>query len=108
MAAQTLYLMVGYPGSGKTTASKIIEQQTNAVHLWADHERKKMFAKPTYSHEENLILYDRLNDLTDQLLGQGKSIIYDTSFNFYQDRQKLRAIANKHNVECVLIWVVTP
>ena len=104
----TLYLMVGYPGSGKTTASQVLHELTGAVHLWADHERKERFAQPTYQHKENLALYAELNDQTDKLLGEGKSVIFDTNFNFYRDREKLRAIAAKHQARCFVVWVRTP
>ena len=105
---QILYLMLGYPGSGKTTASKIIHDQTGAVHLWADHERKRKFTHPTHSHAENLELYAELNAKTDQLLSEGKSVIFDTNFNFYKDREKLRRIAQKHGARAVVVWVVAP
>jgi predicted kinase len=108
MGKQMLYLMLGFPGSGKTTASKIIHAQTGAVHLWADHERRKRFTNPTHSHEENLELYAELNDLTDQLLGEGKSVIFDTNFSFYKDRVHLREIAAKHDADTVVVWVRTP
>ncbi len=108
MSKPTLYLMVGYPGSGKTTASKTIHALTGAEHIWADHERKQMFGTPTHTHAENLKLYDHLNMVADQLLGEGKSVIYDTNFNFYKDREKLRTIAAKHNADTIVIWVMTP
>lgn len=105
---QTLYLMLGYPGSGKTTASKLLHELTGAEHLWADHERKHRFTHPTYTHQENLKLYAELNDVADQLLGEGKSVIFDTNFNFYKDRERLRRIAAKHGASSVVVWVVAP
>ena len=104
----TLYLMLGYPGSGKTTTSKAIHRLTGAVHLWADHERWQRFERPTYSHQENLELYADLNKRTDELLGEGKSVIFDTNFNFYKDRQKMRDLAARHNAGVKLLWVTTP
>jgi len=104
---QTLYLMVGYPGSGKTTISKIISEQTGAVHLWADHERQLMFTTPQRSHAENIQLYDELNDRTDELLRQGKSVIFDTNFNFYRDRERLRRVAARNGAHAVVVWVTT-
>lgn len=100
--------MVGYPGSGKTTVSKIIHEQTGAVHLWADAERRRMFAQPTHSHKESRQLYDHLNEVTEQLLSEGKSVIFDTNFNFRKDRDRLRQIAVSHNVQTVVIWITTP
>lgn len=108
MKKPVLYLMLGYPGSGKTTTSRIIHDLTGAVHLWADHIRRERYSEPTYSHQENLDLYEHLNQLTAELLAAGNSVIFDTNFNFYRDRQKLRDIAKTHQAEAKLIWVRTP
>lgn len=107
MSRPLLYLMLGYPGSGKTTASKVIHELTGAVHLWADHIRRERYDQPTYSHQENLELYSHLNELTAELLAAHNSVIYDTSFNFYKDRQLLRQIARSHNARDILLWVKT-
>jgi hypothetical protein len=108
MSKQRLYLFVGYPGAGKTTVAKIIAKNSNALHLWADVERHKLFEEPTHSQEESNELYDRLNAATDYVLEQGKSVVFDTNFNHLKDRDKLREIANKHNSETIIIWITTP
>ncbi len=108
MSEQTLYVMVGYPGSGKTTVSQYIHELTGAVHLWADHERQHMFAQPTHSHAENIKLYDTLNERTDELLRQGKSVVFDTNFNFYKDRERMRRIAARNGAHAVIVWITTP
>lgn len=99
--------MVGYPGSGKTTTAQHIHRLTGAEHLWADKERSAMFKPPTHSHQENLELYAILNDKARQLLHEGKSVIFDTNFNFYRDRQKLRDIATKEGAKTVVVWITT-
>lgn len=108
MTKPVLYLMLGYPGSGKTTTSKIIHELTGAVHLWADHIRREIYGQPTYSHQENLELYSHMNDMTAELLAAGNSVVFDTNFNFYKDREHLREIARSHGAEAKLIWVTTP
>lgn len=100
--------MLGYPGSGKTTTAKIIHELTGAVHLWADRIRRERFVTPTYTHAENLELYAHLNQLAAELLATGQDVIFDTNFNFYKDRQKLREIAKQHKAQSCLIWVTTP
>jgi len=108
MRKPTLFLMVGYPGAGKTTVSRSIRELTGAVHLWADHERNSRFVHPTHNHEENLKLYAQLNQEAEALLLAGKSVIYDTNFNFYKDRKKLKVIAAKAGARTAVIWVTTP
>lgn len=100
--------MMGFPGSGKTTAAKCIHDLTGAVHLWADKVRRERLNVPTHSHEENIKLYDHLNEVTSELLKAGNSVVFDTSFNYYKDRQKLRQFAKKHSAKTMLIWVQTP
>lgn len=104
----TLYLMLGYPGAGKTTAAHAIHDVTGAVHLWADQIRRERFGVPKYTHEENLGLYEHLNELAAELLATGQSVVYDTNFNFYKDRQRLKSIADKHRAKTHVIWLTTP
>jgi len=108
MSKPILYLMVGYPGSGKTTISKLIAKRTGAVHLWADAERHKMFGTPTHSNEESVQLYEYLNHRAAELLANGESVVFDTNFNFASDRGKLRDIADQRDAITKVIWLTTP
>lgn len=108
MNKQRLYLFVGFPGAGKTTVAKLIADSTGAVHIWADKERLGMFGSPSHSKAESRQLYDHLNDQADKLLADGKSVIFDTNFNFLHDREHLRQIAAKHRAETIVVWLQTP
>lgn len=108
MAKLTLYLMVGYPGAGKTTTARVLHKITGAEHLWADHERRRRYSTPTYSHTENLELYDHLNQVAKSKLEQGQSVIFDTNFNFHKDRERLRNLASKQGAQTILVWLKTP
>lgn len=108
MPQPTLYLLIGYPGAGKTTVARIIHEATGATHLWSDIERHKMFGRPTHSKAESLKLYDTLNQRTEALLSEGKDVIFDTNFNFKADRQKLHDIAERHGARTVVLWITLP
>jgi len=103
-----LYLFVGYPGAGKTTIAQLIAARSSAEHIWADLERQRMFGEPQHTPEENRQLYDHLNQQTAELLARGRSVIFDTNFNFQQDREHLRQIAAEQGADTTLIWVTTP
>jgi predicted kinase len=108
MKTPVLFLMLGYPGAGKTTAALEIHKASGATHLWADHIRRERFDPPTYTHQENIQLYSHLNELAAELLAAGNSVIFDTNFNFYKDREHLRKIAEAHGARNILVWVTTP
>lgn len=108
MSKPQLYLLVGFPGSGKTTVAKIIRDTCGAEHLWTDWERLTMFDQPTHSAEESNKLYGYLNNVVQDMLGHGKSVIFDTSFNFLKDREHLRSIANAQGADTTVVWVTTP
>lgn len=108
MQKPVLYLFVGYPGAGKTTAARLIQKYTGAIHLWADYERQKMFGAPTHSDDENDIFYSYMNDWTEKLLAEGKSVIFDTNFNFKRDRKHLKEIAAKNDAHTQVVWINTP
>lgn len=100
--------MLGYPGAGKTTVAKLISQETGAVHLWADDERHKMFNRPSHSETESLELYEHLNDVVKDMLSRGQSVVFDTNFNHYHDREILRKLAAQQGADSKLIWLTTP
>jgi len=66
------------------------------------------FGQPCFTHDENTLLYAQLNEEAAMLLADGANVIYDTSFNYYKDRQMMREIAARHGAKTLLIHVKTP
>ncbi len=105
---QTLFLMLGYPGAGKTSTAEIIAKLTGAVLLSSDKMRMDMFATPTFGLDEHAKLYKALDQKTEDLLRRGKSVIYDANLNRYQHRQDKYDICNRTGAMPLLLWIQTP
>jgi predicted kinase len=103
-----LYLMLGYPGAGKTSVAKIIEKLTGAVRLSSDDLRLQLFPHPTYSQDEHDAVYKELDRRTEALLQEGKGVIYDANLNRYIHRIEKYVIAERTNARAVLVWVQVP
>lgn len=103
----TLYIFVGAPGSGKTTAAQIIANRTGAEHIWVDHERADMFRPPTHSESESQDLYDYLNDKIEAMLKSGHSVVFDTNFNRLSDRELMRQIVKAAGAKLKIIHLTT-
>lgn len=103
----TLYLMMGYPGAGKTTIAGIIAELTGAVLLSSDAVRMELFPEPTFSQTEHDQLYTALDNKTLELLQTGQSVIYDANLNRRQHRQEKYDICTKTDAKPVLVWVRT-
>lgn len=105
--APTLFMLIGYPGAGKTTTAKIIHELTGAEYISSDELRGKMFPHPTFSQVEHDELYRRLDRLTESALREGKDVIYDANLNRYRHRKEKYDICARTNAKPVLLWVQT-
>ncbi|MES2971254.1 MAG: ATP-binding protein [Patescibacteria group bacterium] len=103
-----LYLLMGYPGAGKTTAAQAIREVTGAEHVSSDAMRIKMFPQPTFSQTEHDQLYRHIDREVEHLLKAGKDVIYDANLNRHRHRQEKYAICERTGTKAVLIWVQAP
>ena len=95
MVKPCLYLLLGLPGSGKTTAARAISELTGAVHLSSDSFRLSLFENPTFSQAEHDSLYKMLDYMCELLLKNGTSVVYDANLNRLQHRHEKYALAKK-------------
>ncbi len=104
----TLYLLLGLPGAGKTTAAKIIAELTDSVHLSSDSYRLSLFDAPTFSQDEHDALYKTLDYMCELLLKTGTSVVYDANLNRHEHRAEKYTLAKRVGATVQLVWLHVP
>lgn len=99
-----LLLFYGYPGAGKTYFARQFCEQVQAAHLQADRIRGELFEAPRYDQQENEIVNQLMNYMTEEFLAAGLSVAYDANATRLGQRRALRDMARKHHAQPVLIW----
>lgn len=104
----TLHMLMGLPGSGKTSLGKILEELTGATYLSSDEYRLMLFKKPCFSQEEHDMLYATIDHNVLHLLEAGHDVIYDANLNRRVHRDEKYDLANKYNAKTKLWWLDVP
>ena len=106
----TLFLLLGYPGSGKSTFSKQLAEARGMVRVNSDELRRYMFknVEAIRNPANNPAVFGALDYATEQLLAIGRSVIYDANYNRRSDRKDSEKLAAKHSADTVILWVKTP
>ncbi len=100
-----LLTLYGYPGSGKTFLSRQLTEVISAVHLDSDRIRFELFSNPKYDKNEDKILSQVMNYMTEKFLTAGVSVVYDVNAARSFDRHKLKAMAKKFSALNLVVWL---
>ena len=115
-----LWLMRGVSASGKTTVSQLLLEQTGAIRIRSDIERKRLFGfapdqktdsaldSGIYTAEASRKTYDKLLSLSNRLLGDGYTVIVDAAFLTRIHRDPFYKLAEKKGVPVRVLEVSAP
>ena len=70
-------LIMGLPGSGKTTLAQALAKRIGAVHLNADTMRNRVWTDLGFAYADRLIQAQRMGNLSDVINEQGLDTIAD-------------------------------
>ncbi len=101
----TLILLYGYPGAGKTYFARQFCEDIAAAHVHDDKIRNEIFEDPRYDKQENQILQQLMQYMTEEFLKAGMSVVYDVNAMRLGHRRLLRDLARKFNAKPVLVWL---
>ena len=115
MGQATLFLMVGLPGSGKTTRAKELERETGAIRFTPDEWHLFLFGDDFHDPREHA-LHDQRHDRVEQLmwslgkrlLAQGVSVILDFGFWAREQREEKFQEARALGADFQICYVHAP
>jgi predicted kinase len=99
-----LLLFYGYPGAGKTYFARQFCDNVQAAHLQADRIRGDLFEQPRYDQQENMVVNQLMDYMTEEFLTAGLSVAYDANVLSTKQRRSLYNLALRHRAQPLLVW----
>ncbi len=99
-----LLLFYGYPGAGKTYFARQFCENVQAAHLQSDRIRGELFDPARYDKQENDIVQQLMDYMTEEFLSAGLSVAYDVNAMRVKQRRALYDMAYKHHAQPMLVW----
>lgn len=104
MPAQTVLIVIlGLPGTGKTTFARALAARTGARHLNTDMLRVELGLRGQYEETTKARVYDELLRLTRNALKQGTPVVLDGTFYRQAFRDRITDLAQETGA--VLKWI---
>ncbi len=92
----SLLIMVGLPGTGKSSLVEEIQRTLPCVVITTDEVRRFLPEKPTYTPAETVFIYDVGHALTGLRLQRGERVVFDGTNYVASQRQKLYNLAERY------------
>lgn len=99
-----LILLYGFPGSGKTYFARQFSDSIQVANLQSDRIRGELFEEPRYDKQENAIVTQLMNYMTEEFAAAGVSVIYDADLIRAGQRKQLINMALKYRVQPLTVW----
>jgi predicted kinase len=100
-----LLQLYGYPGAGKTYFARQFCEQFQAAHVQGDRIRFELFEQPHYDRQENEVIAQLMDYMTEEFLAAGVSVVYDTNTMRLNTRHQLREMARRSHAQPLLVWL---
>ncbi len=103
-----LIMMVGLPGTGKSTLARRLAALLPASIVESDRVRRVLFKWPRHTLNESRRVHQVCRVLIEQLLRQGSSVIFDATNLIEAHRALIYQIADRLRIPLVILFVTAP
>lgn len=97
-------MFYGFPGAGKTYFARQFCESIQAAHLQADRIRGELFETPRYDKQENDVVSQLMDYMTEEFLSAGLSVAYDVNAMRSAQRHALREMAHRCHAQPLIVW----
>ena len=106
--AATLVALCGLPGTGKSYFARKLTEFIPLVVLESDRLRKLLVMEPRYTPDEHSRVFNACHSLIEDLLYQGRRVLFDATNLTESFRQPLYRICDKLSVPLILVRFTAP
>lgn len=99
-----LVLLYGFPGAGKTYFARQFCETVQAAHVHGDRIRSELFDNPRYDKQENAVITQLMDYMTEEFLNAGISVVYDMNAMRARQRLDLRELARRCKATPMVVW----
>ena len=101
----SLLMMVGLPGTGKSSVVEMLQDSLPCVVVTTDHIRLLMRNQPTYTAAEMMLVYEVCYSIIEARLRQGQRVVFDASNYLAARRDHLRKLAQRVGAPLAICYV---
>lgn len=99
-----LNILIGLPGSGKTTyAKECIDKNSNAIHISSDSIRKELYGDESIKGN-NEEVFSLMETRTIETLKNEKDVYYDATNMTRKDRAHIISVCKDYEIRAVVVW----
>jgi predicted kinase len=91
----SLLMMVGLPGTGKSSVVESLQKRLPSIVVSTDNIRLQMRNQPTYTAAEMMLVYEVCYSIIELRLKQGQRVVFDASNYLAARREHLRKVAKR-------------
>jgi predicted kinase len=99
-----LVMLYGFPGAGKTYFARQFCEKVQAAHVHGDRIRAELFEEPRYDKQENAVVTQLMDYMSEEFLNAGISVVYDMNALRARQRLDLRELARRCHATPVVVW----